>query len=132
MNAEYVTGDEQRAVVPTVTRNDYLRALRRLSRQDHPDLLVAYLDRIRRWTARMDWSDLDRTRAHLDATNAFIDANDAEDRGLRLLDLTTQQPALTASEPPAGGAASIDPDDPEMPDPQRAPHSSSSSRSSIT
>jgi hypothetical protein len=52
MNAEFVGGDEQRAVIPTVVRNDYLRALRRLSRQDHPDLLVALLDRVRRWTAR--------------------------------------------------------------------------------
>ena len=39
MNAEYVAGDEQRAVIPTITRMDYLRALRRLSRQDRPDLL---------------------------------------------------------------------------------------------
>jgi fido (protein-threonine AMPylation protein) len=92
MNAEYVAGDEQRAVIPTITRNDYLRALRRLSRQDRPDLLVAYLDRVRRWTARMDWSTLTVARRLLDATNAFADANDAEDRGLHLLDPTPDSP----------------------------------------
>lgn len=86
MNSEYVAGDEQRAVIPTITRNDYLRALRRLSRQDHPDLLIAYLDRVRRWTARMDWSTLTRSRQLLEQTNAFVDPNDAEDRGLHLLD----------------------------------------------
>jgi hypothetical protein len=86
MNAEYVAGDEQRAVIPTITRNDYLRALRRLSRQDRPDLLVAYLDRVRRWTTRMDWSTLPGARRLLDRTNAFVDANEAEDRGLHLLD----------------------------------------------
>jgi len=86
MNAEYVAGDEQRAVIPTITRNDYLRALRRLSRQDRPDLLVAYLDRVRRWTARMDWSTLPAARRLLDRTNAFVDANEAEDRGLHLVD----------------------------------------------
>lgn len=89
MNAEYLAGDEQRAVIPTVTRNDYLRALRRLSRQDRPDLFVAFLDRVRRWTARMDWSTLDIAHAFLNQTNAFVDANDAEDRGLHLLDPTT-------------------------------------------
>jgi hypothetical protein len=94
MNSEYVAGDEQRAVIPTVTRNDYLRALRRLSRQDHPDLLVAYLDRVRRWTARMDWSTLSHSRELLESTNAFADPNDAEDRGLHLLDPVQENPVL--------------------------------------
>jgi len=99
MNAEYVAGDEQRAVIPTISRNDYLRALRRLSRQDRPDLFVTYLDRVRRWTARMDWSTLAVARALLDRTNAFVDANDAEDRGLQLLDPATDDPAITTGEP---------------------------------
>jgi fido (protein-threonine AMPylation protein) len=99
MNAEYVAGDEQRAVIPTISRNDYLRALRRLSRQDRPDLFVAYLDRVRRWTARMDWSSFDVARELLERTNAFVDANDAEERGLHLLDPTTDAPALTTRQP---------------------------------
>lgn len=96
MNAEYVAGDEQRAVIPTISRNDYRRALRRLSRQDHPDLFVTYLDRVRRWTARMDWSDIATAKGSLDATNALLDANEAEDRGLQLLDPTGDRPALTS------------------------------------
>jgi hypothetical protein len=96
MNAEFVAGDEQRAVITTISSNDYLRALRRLSRQDHPDLFVAYLDRVRRWTARMDWSTFAAARELLDHTNAFVDANDAEDRGLQLLDPATDEPAITS------------------------------------
>lgn len=96
MNAEYVAGDEQRAVIPTISRNDYLRALRRLSRQDRPDLFVTYLDRIRRWTTRMDWSTLVGARGQLERANAFVDANDAEDRGIQLVDPTTNAPAITA------------------------------------
>jgi hypothetical protein len=99
MNAEYVVGDEQRAVIPTISRNDYLRALRRLSRQDRPDLFVTYLNRVRRWTARTDWSTLAIARGLLDRTNAFVDANDAEDRGLQLLDPATDDPAITTREP---------------------------------
>jgi hypothetical protein len=94
MNAEYVAGDEQRAVIPTISRNDYLRALRRLSRQDRPDLFVTFVDRVRRWTARMDWSTLASARAQLERTHAFVDANDAEDRGLQLLDPATSDPAI--------------------------------------
>ncbi|MGH9113751.1 MAG: Fic family protein [Acidimicrobiales bacterium] len=99
MNAEYVAGDEQRAVIATISRNDYLRALRRLSRQDRPDLFVTYLDRVRRWTARMDWSTLVIARGLLDRTNAFVDANDAEDRGLQLLDPASNLPALATRQP---------------------------------
>lgn len=99
MNAEYVAGDEQRAVIPTVSRNDYLCALRRLSRQDRPDLFVTYLDRVRRWTARMDWSSLAVTRRLLDRTNAFLDADDAETRGLQLLDPATDDPAIATGQP---------------------------------
>lgn len=99
MNAEYVAGGEHRAVIPTISRNDYLRAVRRLSRQDRPDLFVTYLDRVRRWTARMDWSSLDAARAQLERTNAFVDANDAEDRGLQLLDPATEDPAIATGQP---------------------------------
>jgi hypothetical protein len=99
MNAEYVAGDEQRAVIPTISRNDYLRALRRLSRQDRPDLFVTYLDRVRRWTSRVDWSTLAIARSELDRTHAFVDANDAEDRGLRLMDPSTDDPAIATALP---------------------------------
>jgi hypothetical protein len=94
MNAEYVAGSEQRAIITTITRNDYLRALRRLIRQDQPDLFVTYLDRVRQWTGRMDWSDREIARAQLEQTNAFIDGNDAEDRGVQLLDPVTGAPAI--------------------------------------
>jgi hypothetical protein len=87
MDAELVAGDEQRAIIPTILRNDYLRGLRRLSRQDRPDLFVAVLDRARRWTSRMDWSGPPpTTRRLLERSNAFVDATDAEDRGIHLLD----------------------------------------------
>ena len=35
----------------------------------------------------------------LDRTNAFVDANDAEDRGLQLLDPATDGPAITTGQP---------------------------------
>jgi hypothetical protein len=98
MNAEFVAGDEARAVIPTISRNDYLRALRRLSRQDRPDLFVTFIDRVRRWTVRMDWSTLESARTSLDRTNALANANDAEDRGLHLLDPSTERPAVSTGD----------------------------------
>lgn len=47
----------------------------------------------------MDWSTLAVARELLDRTNAFVDANGAEDRGLHLLDPTTEDPAITTSPP---------------------------------
>jgi len=94
MNAEFVAGDEQRAVIPTILRIDYLRALRRLSRQDQPDLFTTFIDRVRRWTTQVDWSTLATTRGVLEVTNALIDANDAEDRGLQLLQPNAGTPAI--------------------------------------
>ncbi|MFN0027829.1 MAG: Fic family protein [Acidimicrobiales bacterium] len=99
MNAAYISGDEQRAVIPTISRNDYLRALRRLSRQDQPDLFVTYLDRIRRWTTQIDWSTLETARNQLARTHAFVDTNDAEDRGLQLLDPARAAPAMFSADP---------------------------------
>jgi hypothetical protein len=75
------------------------RGHRRLSRQDPPDLFVTYLDRVRRWTARVDWSTLEIARSELDRTNAFLDANDAEDRGLPLTDPSTDDPTITTFPP---------------------------------
>ena len=66
---------------------------------DRPDLFVTYLDRARRWTARVDWSTIRTARFDLDRTNAFVDANDAEDRGLRLMDPRTDEPAITTALP---------------------------------
>jgi len=99
MNAEFVAGDEVRAIIPTISRNDYLRALRRLRRhQDRPDLFVTFIERVRRWTIRMDWSTLESARTLLDRTNALADANDAEDRGLHLLDPSTERPAISTGD----------------------------------
>ena len=84
MTAEHVAGAEMRVIVPTICRNDYLHALRRLTRQDRPDLLLAVVDRLQRFTARIDFSTEIIARDQLTAAHAFVDANDAERRGLHL------------------------------------------------
>ncbi|MCU4186322.1 Fic family protein [Acidiferrimicrobium sp. IK] len=71
MNAELTAADQMRTIVPTVFRDDYLGALRRLSREDDPSVLTKALRYANDWTARIDFSDLAGARDQMAATNAF-------------------------------------------------------------
>jgi len=79
MNAELVSQDERRILIPTSFRTDYLGALRKLTRQDDPEVLIRALDRAQDFTARIDFSDFDQARATMEACGAF-----GEDEGARL------------------------------------------------
>lgn len=85
MNAELSAAAQQRILIPLVLRNDYLAALRRLSRDDDAGLLCRILGRAWLWSAQVDFSSLAATRAMLDATNAMVDPTDAEREGQHLL-----------------------------------------------
>jgi fido (protein-threonine AMPylation protein) len=80
-NAELTTAGEQRLIVPTVFRDDYLQALRALSRTRHPAALVRVADRAQAWTYEVDFSTLESARADLEATNALLTPEDAGARG---------------------------------------------------
>ena len=84
MNAELVTGAEERIIIPTVFRGNYLAALRALSRTGRPEPLVRVLDYAQRWTIAVDWTLLGETRRELEACNAFLDSDEAEAEGRRL------------------------------------------------
>ncbi len=115
MNAEFHAAGESRAIIPIVYRNEYLDALRRLSRQADPDLLIRVLQFARRYTAAIDFTNLDVSRGQLAATNAFLRPDEALARG-RYLTIPTasalddgdggvaseQQAALDSSRPTVG------------------------------
>jgi hypothetical protein len=84
MNAELVAGDEERIVIPTIYRSNYLSALKALSNVQKPTPLVRTLDFAQRWVAAVPWGELNATRAVLTASNAFMDPAEADDRGIRL------------------------------------------------
>lgn len=67
MNAELVSAGQSRIIVPTVCRDDYLGALRRLSRQDDGSVLIKALRYGQDYTSQIDY------------TNAFNEPN-SEDR----------------------------------------------------
>ena len=84
MNAELVAAGEERIVVPSVYRANYLSALRALSRTGRPEPMIRMLDYAQKWTAAVDWRSVEETRRELDTCNAFLDASVAEEEGKRL------------------------------------------------
>lgn len=84
MNAELATAGTQRIVVPPVYRDDYLGALRALSRSANPVPLHRMLAFAQDVARRIDWSDYDAARRMLEDANAFLTPDEAEDSGRRL------------------------------------------------
>ncbi len=71
MNAELLSKQQSRIMIPTVYRDDYLQGLRNLTRQSHPDTLIAVLAFAHRWTAAIDWSDFRHAEKQLISCHAF-------------------------------------------------------------
>ena len=71
MNAELVSANQSRIIIPTVYRDEYLGGLRNMSRQHDPDVLIAVLDFAQRFVARVDWTDYTHAEQQLRSANAF-------------------------------------------------------------
>lgn len=77
MNAELISGRERRILIPTAYREDYLLALRALSRERNPQPLLRMLDRAQRFAAGVDFSDLQQALAVMRECHAFDTGEDA-------------------------------------------------------
>ncbi|HZK98411.1 MAG TPA: Fic family protein [Caulobacteraceae bacterium] len=84
MNAELVAAREERIVIPTILRSNYLSGLKALSNARNPTTLVRSLAFAQRWVAAVAWSELGATRTILDECHAFMDPAEADDLGIRL------------------------------------------------
>ncbi|MXP29714.1 cell filamentation protein Fic [Porphyrobacter algicida] len=78
MNAELVAGGQERIIIPTAYRTDYLSALKAFSQNGHTDPLIRMLDVAQRYTHSIDWSTLQNARQMLSETNAFAEGEDAK------------------------------------------------------
>jgi len=72
MNAELVASGEQRILVPTIYRSNYISALKALSAVSNPRPLVRTLDFAQRWVAAIPWSGLQATQSVLEDCHACI------------------------------------------------------------
>ena len=77
MNAELVAAGLRRIIIPTVLRDDYLGALRALSRRGDPAAYLRMLDHAQRFSMSVDFSDFASARRTLEAANAFKDPGEA-------------------------------------------------------
>ena len=83
-NAELVATKEERILIPTIFRSNYLTSLKALSQSSNPTPIVRTLDFAQRWVVAVPWTDVTATRAVLEQCNAFMDAAEADDAGIRL------------------------------------------------
>ncbi len=84
MNAELSAAGQQRVLVPTVYRLNYLQALCALSRGENPGPVAKVIDFVQRYGRAVDFSSIEAGRAELEATHAFVDAHEGDELGLRL------------------------------------------------
>ncbi len=85
MNAELVSKNQARMIIPTVYRDNYLSSLKALTHQQRAEALIRVLDFAQNYTARVDWSDFKKAQKILTSTYAFMDANTAEVNGVKLI-----------------------------------------------
>jgi Fic family protein len=93
MSSELDAGGQSRTIIPTVFRDDYIGALRRLDRANDPSVLIDALRFANDWTARIDFTNTSTVRAQLEATNAF-----AEEDGTKRLQLPPFRHFVAAEE----------------------------------
>ena len=78
MNAELVKANQTRIIIPTVYRDDYLGALRRLTRNDDPVVYIRMLQRAQEFSATLVASEMEALENHLTQSNAFKEHDEAK------------------------------------------------------
>lgn len=77
MNAELVNSGRSRIIIPTVYREDYLGALRRLTRNNDPSVYIKMLQRAQKFSHRLDASDFESLQSQLTYANSFKESDEA-------------------------------------------------------
>jgi len=78
MNAELVKANQTRIIIPTVYRDDYLGALRRLTRNDDPSVYIRMLQRTQEFSASLLASNMQELENHLTLSNSFKEHDEAK------------------------------------------------------
>lgn len=78
MNAELVKQGQAKIIIPTVFRDDYMVALRRLTRQHDPAPYLRMLQRAHEFSATIVGDDMDAMKSLLEKSNAFKEHDQAQ------------------------------------------------------
>ena len=71
MNAELTSTGESKIIIPTVFREDYLLALRRLSRQNDPNVFIDAMQKVRKFSHSLYGEDAEEMARFLHKCHAF-------------------------------------------------------------
>lgn len=73
MNAELTHAAQSKIIIPTVFRDDYLGALRRLTRRSDPTVLIRAMQRVQKFSHNLQGEDYEQMKDYLEQANAFKD-----------------------------------------------------------
>lgn len=78
MNAELTKEGQSKIIIPTVYRDDYMGALRKLTRQSDPDPYIRMLQRAHEFSKNIYDDDMDQMEKYLKECNAFKEHTEAK------------------------------------------------------
>lgn len=84
MNAELVAANEEKIIIPTIYRSNYLSSLKALTHNGLTAPLIRTLDFAQKYTRSINWESFDAAKHQLSSTNAFMDPSEADESGIRL------------------------------------------------
>jgi Fic family protein len=76
MNAELVKGGQSKIIIPTVFRDDYIGALKKLTKHGKPDTYINMLLRAQEFSSNVYSESMDEMQVYLQNCNAFSDDSD--------------------------------------------------------
>lgn len=82
MNAELVSKQETKIIIPTVYRDDYLLTLKRLTNRKDPVAYIDMLSKARQFSARLSFESYENLYRYLEEHNAFYEPD--QERHLRV------------------------------------------------
>lgn len=85
MNAEFVKAEQSRIIVPTVFREDYLLALRKLTRRKDPSPYINVMTKLHQFSDNLYGNDFSELKNYLGACNAYEEPSQAK---LQIIDRT--------------------------------------------
>ena len=72
MNAELVSANQSKIIIPNVFREDYILTLRTLARQNDPEPYIRMLSRAHEFSSTIFGGNMDKIQIKLEQSNAFL------------------------------------------------------------
>lgn len=78
MNAELAKADQTRIIIPTVYREDYIGAVKKLTKQQDPSPYIRMMNRAWQFSASITGADMNTMQDQLERSNAFQEPDKAK------------------------------------------------------